>query len=137
MIVQALLHFLAVVVIYHNLLLILGLMTRPDPRRHLIPIGLEVGMILFALGAMLSGELSAFVLAFGVYRLLAMLESACTALRQAKPLSSLLPVNLLVAASAFVAFFTACEWIFLVSYLLFWVISFVLGKKLMQRKMPS
>lgn len=137
MIVKALLHFLAVVVIYHNLLLIIGLSARPDRRQHLLSILLEVGMILLAVGAMVHGDLSIFVLAFGVYRLLAMLESAWMAIRQSKSLSPLLPVNLLVAASAFVAYFTACWWIFMISYLLFWVISFLLGKKLMQRQLPS
>jgi hypothetical protein len=137
MIIQALLHVLAVVVICHNLLLIIGLVARPDRSQHLLSILMELGMVVLAVAAMLTGQMSIFVLAFGGYRLLAMLESSLAAIRQEKPFSPLLPVNLLMSAGAFLAYFTEMLWIFVISYLLFWVATFFIGRKLMQRKMPS
>jgi hypothetical protein len=135
--ISGLLYFLALVVIYHNILLMIGLLSRPDPKQHWLAIAMEVAMILLALGAMLSQQMPIFVLGFACYRLATMLESSLIALRQRKAASPLLPVNLLMVSGAFVAYFTEMWWLFVLSYALFWILSFVIGRKLMQRKMHS
>mgnify|MGYP006272200963 CR=1 FL=1 len=135
---SGLLYFLALVVMYHNILLIIGLLRRPNPRQHTFSLAMEVGMIVFALGSMLAGHIELFVLGFACYRLGIMLEAAVLAFRYQRSVSPLLPVNLLMVAGAIVAYVTTWWWVFALSYLLFWLLSFFIGKKLMQQhKLPS
>jgi hypothetical protein len=95
------------------------------------------GMVLAGIIALALQSWVWLVAGFGIYCLVLAGEMAFRAWHAHRSLSPLFPVNLLMVLGAVVALTTQVWWVFVLSYAGYWLLSLVIGKRLLQTKMHS
>lgn len=122
---------LALLIIFHEAILVITLLQYNQGQKSWFAIMGGVVMVSVAIVAILLKSWMFLALGFGLYRLTVMLDMGVSALRRDRNPSPLMPVNLLMAAGAGVASFAGWLWVFVVSYALFWLGSLLIGRRLM------
>ncbi|MEM7656400.1 MAG: hypothetical protein AAF399_09750 [Bacteroidota bacterium] len=123
------LYLLCVVLIFHDVLLLLGLFRLHPHHKQTFGIVISFAMIAMALTSMIFQSWGMLTLSYAVYRLLIMLDIIVPAIRNHQAPSPLLPVNLFVVTGGFLAYFFEWWMLFVGSYVIFWTMSFLVAKK--------
>ncbi len=132
-----LLYFFALVIIFHNLLVLFSLLRREDSQRYGWSIFQEVAMMAAAVFAMIDGHWAVLVVGFGLYRFCLTLHAAISAWLHHRPASPVLLANLLMVVGAAVTFATQWWWLFPACYVVFWILSYILARKALHSHLPT
>ena len=133
---DGLLIVLALIILFHNALLIFNQLRQPPARRSVWVLLIEGLMASAAVLAMVQGLWEVLVLSFGVYRLILMGQSIWFSLQRRRCLSYMVGVDALLIAGAIVCWTTGWWWLFAPSYVVFWVLSFIVAKRAMEKTVP-
>ena len=128
------LYLFCAIIIFHDFLLIFGLLKAPETKKHLFSIFIGVAMILMAIVSIGLNSWNWLILSYVGYRLLVMLDTIIPAIRQQRRASPLLPVNLFVVSGGLLAYITQWWIVFMISYAVSWIWTLIVGRRLLQEK---
>ena len=98
---------------------------------------ISVGMIAVNIAAMVMESWDMLVLGFAVYSTYEFFEMVWAGMKKKKPVTLLIPTNLLMIISSIVSYSTEIWWLFIISYCLFWTLTLFIGRKSVNRQIQS
>ena len=131
------LYCIALVIVFHNLLLIYGALHVLREKKAIVTVLTELTMIGIVILAILLQRWEILAIGFAIHRSWIAIDSFIQSTRHNKNPSLLLPVNLLAIAGALVAYITHIWLIFILTYGLFWLLTLFVGRKIMSRNYTS
>lgn len=124
-------YIFAGIIIFHKGLLIYRL-SHVDIRSKQIPSLIAAGLLVCLLVIAITGKSWViFTLSYGLYILWTMGETIFFSMRNRKGSSPLLPIDLLLISGIILANMTEWWIIFVASYVVYWVLTFIVGRRIM------
>lgn len=108
--------------------MVYGLLRMTNGHKHWYSLTVGTFSVLGAIFSMWFLSWEILVISFAVCRLLLMIETIVATWHQNRT-SFILPINLLTVAGCFTAYLSKHWWIFALSYLLFWVASYLVARQ--------
>ncbi|RMG58842.1 MAG: hypothetical protein D6722_23110 [Bacteroidetes bacterium] len=132
-----LLALLALLILFHESLLVFSLLQSARSQKAWLPIGSGIVMISVALVAIMLQSWYVLAIGFGLYRLWVLVDISLSAIRQQRPPSPLLPINAFMVVATSVALGLDSFWLFLGGYVLFWLSSLIVGRRILADRLGS
>ena len=131
------LYCIALVIVFHNLLLIFGALHVLREKKAIVTVLTELTMIAIVILAILLQRWEIMAVGFALHRSWIAIDSFIQSTRQQRFPSLLLPINLMAIVGAMVAYITQYWLVFVLTYGLFWLLTLFVGRKILNRNYTS
>lgn len=131
-----LLYFLALVIFFHNGLVLFSQFLKPVDKRDIFSVLVEGVMATTSILAIFSENWCVLIVGFSIYRIIIQSIAVTASLQHQRPLPLLLWADILLVSGGVIAGVSEYYWIFALFYLIHWVLSYLIVRKALASRVP-